>query len=223
VVGHDIALVIFDPCVAFLSRECNANSDADVRQVLAPLRALCEQAGCAAVLLRYLNKQSMNTNALYRGGGSIGFISAARSGLLAARDPEDDERLVLAHSKANLSRKAPSLAYRLHPVQVPDAGEQVRVEWLGETHPEASDLLQARSQGRSEQREECADWLRERLAGGNAVSFKLLRTEAEGFGWGERLVQRAGHDIGVDIQRGNRAGGGTLWSLKTLSQLAQVS
>ena len=40
----------------------------------------------------------------------IGIIGAARSGLLAARDPDDETRRVLAVTKANLAERAPSLA-----------------------------------------------------------------------------------------------------------------
>ena len=54
------------------------------------------------MLLRHLNKDAKGSNPLYRGGGSIAFIGAARSALVAARDPEEDDRLVLAHLKASV-------------------------------------------------------------------------------------------------------------------------
>ena len=71
--GKDIDLLVFDPGVAFLAGELNANRDQDVRRALAPLRAMLEDTGCAAVLIRHLNKDSKSSNAIYRGGGSIGF------------------------------------------------------------------------------------------------------------------------------------------------------
>ena len=46
-----------------------------------------------------------------------------------------------------------------------------------------------------------------------SVVFKVLATEAKRHGWGERLLQRAGDDLGVLKQRLNEQGAGTLWSL----------
>ena len=84
-----------DPLVAFFGSKTDAHRDQDVRRVLAPLAALAESTGAAVVAIRHLNK-NVGGNALYRGGGSIGFIAAAGSGLLVAKDPEDDARRVLA-------------------------------------------------------------------------------------------------------------------------------
>ncbi len=208
----NLALIVLDPGVAFIDGDLNTNNDAQVRQALAPLRGICEDTGCATVLLRHLNKDSKGSNPLYRGGGSIAFIGAARSGLLAARSPDDPDEMVLAHIKANVGPRAGSLAYQLKPVEVNGAGSQVRVEWLGASDYAAADLLQSQRQNRSPARSECSEWLRERI-NESAVAFKLLATEGKRHGWGERLLQRAGDDLGVVSQRTNVQGAGTLWSL----------
>ena len=85
---------------------------------------------------------------------------------------------------------------------------------LGESDHAARDLLGPKRQGRSEKREECGEWLRERLAGGITVARKVLVTEAARKGWSEFLVKRAAKDVGVVARRENRAQGGTLWSLE---------
>jgi len=213
VIAFDVGLIVLDPVGPFLDGEINVNRDANVRQALAPLRGICELTGASAVLLRHLNKDGRSSNALYRGGGSIAFIAAARSAMLCARDPNDDDQLILAHTKANVGRLAGSLAYRLEPVPVANAGEQVRIEWLGAADYAAADLLAVPREGRSEKREECAAWLREKLADGNMVARKALIAEAERNGWQEHLVKRAATDIGVVSQRENQIHGGTLWSL----------
>ena len=74
------ALLIIDPLVAYLDRAHNANSDQAVRRALAALTALGASTGVAIVVVRHLNK-SGGANPLYRGGGSIGIIGAARCGL----------------------------------------------------------------------------------------------------------------------------------------------
>ena len=66
-----------------------------VRRAFHALRGLAERTGVAIVAVRHLNKAS-GANPLYRGGGSIGIIGAARCGLLLAPDPDDPERRILA-------------------------------------------------------------------------------------------------------------------------------
>jgi len=56
-----------------------------VRQALSPLTALGAELGVAVLVVRHLNK-SGGSNALYRGGGSIGIIGAARVGAVIAQD-----------------------------------------------------------------------------------------------------------------------------------------
>src|SRR5215213_9478885 len=106
------ALLIIDPLVAFLARGHSADSDQGVRRAFHALKGLAERTGVAIVAVRHLNK-SMTANPLYRGGGSIGIIGAARCGLLLAPDPEDAERRILASTKDNLGLPPPSLAFRL--------------------------------------------------------------------------------------------------------------
>ena len=67
----------------------NFYRDQDVR-ALAPLARLAERLVVAVVIVRHLTKNSSEGNPLYRGGGSIGFVGAARSGLLIASDPDDE-------------------------------------------------------------------------------------------------------------------------------------
>ncbi len=115
VVRHfNAALLIIDPLVAYLDRAHNANSDQAVRRGLAALKALGERTGAAIIVVRHLNKTAA-ANPLYRGGGSIGIIGAARCGLLLARDPDDPHRRILAATKGNLAAPPPSLTFRLNP------------------------------------------------------------------------------------------------------------
>lgn len=88
-------------------------------------------------LVRHLNKKSGESNALYRGGGSIGIIGAARTGLVIAKAPEEMNRRVLAVTKCNVAREAPSMAFA---IETAPSGTSV-VEWLGECETSAGDLL----------------------------------------------------------------------------------
>jgi len=127
-------LVIVDPLMAYLGSATDSYRDQDVRQVLAPLSALADETGAAILIIRHLRKAAAD-QAVYRGGGSIGIIGAARSGLLIATDPDDRDQRVLASTKANLSRLAPSLRLRLV-----EAGGTARVEWGG-VSPHTAEVL----------------------------------------------------------------------------------
>jgi AAA domain len=108
-------LVIFDPFNAYIDAETNSYRDSDVRRLLAPLARIAQVTRAAFLFIRHPNK-AIGTPALYRGGGSIGIIGAARSGLVAGRDPASppgESRGALASVKNNLSAQVPSLAYQI--------------------------------------------------------------------------------------------------------------
>ena len=179
----DAALVIFDPLAAYLRQRKNANLDQNLRHTLTELKATAERTGAAIVVVRHLNK-SRSTNPLYRGHGGIGIIGAARSGLLLAADPDDPDRRVLAVSKGNLARPAPSLVFRLDD----ETGSGVtRVIWEGQSPWTATQLLQAQftEEGDATPSAVAAAraWLREALAGGPRLVTELRRdAAAQGIG-----------------------------------------
>lgn len=147
-------LVVIDPLMAALPTSLNAHRDQDVRSVLAPLSKLAENTSAAILMVRHLNKAG-GVSAVYRGGGSIGIIAAARTGLTLATDPklddadEDDGSRVLATSKCNVGRAAPSLRLRIVSAPSPAPGIEVaRAEW-GTTCKESADNLLQPSEERS--------------------------------------------------------------------------
>src|SRR5215218_7347773 len=81
------ALVVIDPLTAFLSEKTDSYKDQDVRRALAPLATLAERTRAAFLIVRHLTKAA-GGNTLYRGGGSIAIIGAARSGLVIAQAPK---------------------------------------------------------------------------------------------------------------------------------------
>jgi hypothetical protein len=171
VVRTNAALVIIDPLMAYLHLGHNANSDQHVRRAFASLKALGERTGAAIVVVRHLNK-STSSNPLYRGGGSIGIIGAARCGLLLAQDPEHPQRRILAATKGNLGRPPASLAFHLEPV--PALGV-ARVVWDEETPWTAEALLRATAEGEVGRSAlgEARAWLRQVLADGPRPATEL--------------------------------------------------
>jgi hypothetical protein len=205
----DVALLIIDPLVAFLSPRHNVNSDQAVRQAFHALKGLAERTGAAIVAVRHLNK-SMTGNPLYRGGGSIGIIGAARCGLLLAADPDDPERRILASTKDNLGHPPPSLAFRLEALPGSDVA---RVVWDGESQWKGDQLLRESAPGAASRSllTEAQEWLRTALTDGPRPGREILR-EASEAGFGRNLLYAARKIEGVRIGKERIAGGRWVWS-----------
>jgi AAA domain len=211
-------LVIIDPLTAFLGGEVNAHRDQDVRRVLFRLKVMAEETGCAVVCVRHLNKAT-GSSALYRGGGSIGIIGAARAGLLVGVDPDDEDRRVLAVSKSNLAVKAPSLAYRVVGASFRHGDEQIptaRIVWDGTSEHTADDLLGRPVERAAPKQEEAEAFLRNALAGGPRPRAWVEKgAKAKGISW--RTVERAKAALEVIVERrgepGKRGGGSYWWRL----------
>jgi hypothetical protein len=145
-------------------------------------------------MLRHLNKSS-STSALYRGGGSIGFVGVARSGLIVAHDPDAPERCVLASTKSNLGPPPPSLNYRL----VGCENGAARCEWEGRSAHTAATLveLQVSNEERSAVDEAIA-FLRDAMAVGVRLA-KDVQKEARDAGISERTLRRAREALGMTM------------------------
>lgn len=189
------ALVIIDPLMVYLGANVKSNNDQDVRRVLSPFTSMLARTRCACVVLRHLNKNA-GMSSLYRGGGSIGIIGAARFGLLLARDPKDESgrALVLAVQKNNIGMPATSLACRLENVPGTDVA---RVEWLGESAETATNLLSDVNRAGVQ---DAAGWLYDSLKAG-PVSTKDLQRSARDAGINWRTIEEAKRIMDVRSDR----------------------
>lgn len=210
ITAEDVSLVVVDVLMAYLSGKVDSHRDQDVRGVLHQLAAMAETTGCTVLLVRHLNKAG-GSNVLYRGGGSIGIVGAARAAFLVARDPDDNERRILACAKSNLAVEPPSLAYRLVSDEENDCA---RIEWeSGPVDLSAGDLLRTHDQDDRTERDEAVDWLLAFLthAGGSARAADVLKA-ARADGISERTLHRARKRADVGTQRSG-FGQGSSWYL----------
>jgi 5S rRNA maturation endonuclease (ribonuclease M5)/archaellum biogenesis ATPase FlaH len=189
-------LLVIDVVMAYLPDGTDSHKDQDIRRVLSRLAALADRTGCTILLLRHLNKAA-GRDPLYRGGGSIAIVGAARAGLLVAPDPDDPERRVLASVKSNLGPAPESLAYRLV-----DAGEHgcARVQWEGQTGHTARTLLAQPSADDDGAGTEAEQWLDDYLTEQGAVSSKTAKADAAKAGIRERTLKRASQSLGVIVE-----------------------
>jgi hypothetical protein len=212
-------LVVVDPLMAFLSANTNSHRDQDVRRALAPLASLAERTGASILVVRHLNKAAAN-NPLYRGGGSIGIIGAARMAFVVGKDPQDENHRVLASSKNNLAKPPKSLTFALE-----EAEGTVRVKWLGESEVSAHQLLATpRDEEHADAKKEAVQFLNEVLADG-AVASSQVKEEAEEAGISERTLWRARKVLGVLSYRegatGGRGKGKWLWKLPVVDLVGE--
>jgi hypothetical protein len=206
-------LVIVDPLMAYLGRDTNSYRDQDIRRALTPLAALADRCGFAVLIVRHLTKAPGGTP-LYRGGGSIGIIGAARIALLAGRDPHDDTRCVLVPLKSNLGPPPAGITYQIES----SSNGASRIVWGESTGLRADEVLAQPSSGdeRSALDEAC-DFLRDALANGAVAAKDLMGERRRQAGIAEVTLNRARRQLRVQSSP-NAFGGVRMLSLPVDSQ-----
>lgn len=193
-------LLVVDVLMAYLPTGTDSHKDQDVRRVLSRLSAMADETGCTVLLLRHLNK-AKGGDPMYRGGGSIGIVGAARAGMLVAADPDDDTGSVrvLASTKSNLGPPPESLRYRLV-----DAGTGVaRVDWLGVDERDARALLASPMDGEDRTRD-VDDWLADYLSDDRKATDIYSAADANGFT--KDQVKRAKKRLGIVAEKSSGSG-----------------
>jgi putative DNA primase/helicase len=199
------ALVILDPLMAYFAGSVDTNKDADVRRVLCRFKEMAERTDAAVLVVRHLNKL-VGGSALYRGGGSIGIIGAARSALLLGRHPDDSDVLVLAPVKCNWCQMPEALAFSHESV-----GETNRLAWAGEVALTADDVVTAPIEPRRGAIEKAEEFLLNKLSAGPVTHSQIL-SEAGAAGVSKRTLNRAKANLRIRSDKTD-FGGGWAWSL----------
>lgn len=203
-------LVVIDPLMAFLGRDTNSNRDHDVRRALAPVAIAADKFKFALLVVRHLNKATATANPLYRGGGSIAFIGAARAGMVVAEDPDDKDRRVVAPTKSNLGPRPTSLAFHIE-----TADDVPHIVWDGASEYLAETLLVQTSAEEHGQRAAAKQFLLEALRDG-AVESDRLKSQAEAMDIKWRTVWRAKSQLGIVARKLGYQGSWT-WELPKIA------
>lgn len=195
---HKIKFFVIDPLMAFLYG-ADANKDQEIRRVLYKLSKIAENNGCTIICMRHLNKGG-GGKAIYRGNSSIGVIGHARTGLLVAQDPDDEEKRVLAITKCNLAAKPKALRFILDPKD-----NVCRIGWMGTTHYTADDLVCQPTKEEKEQKEDNANktqiamTILEELLSEGPMEIKTCKKHCSDAGLSLRSVERAVKKLGLDM------------------------
>lgn len=188
-------LVVIDPLNAHLSTAIDSWKDHGIRRALAPLARMADELGCAVVIVVHLNKQK-GGDPLYRPGGSIGNVGAARSLLGFGRDPEDEDdgpRRLLGHLKSNWGRLAPTLAFEVQDaIVLDDQGAPIdtsKLKLLGEVGTAARAAFGHRPQ--DDRGGDCEEAIAAELADGPQASRTVKTAVMAELGVSEPTVKRA--------------------------------
>src|SRR5262245_3489912 len=169
-----------------------ANIDFKGRSTLAKI---ARDQNVAITVVRHVTKGSRE-KALYRGLGSIDITAACRSVLMVGRDPDSDDRRIVAHVKSNLAPLGPSLSYTI---------KDGKFEWSGEAPFTAEDLCRgAEDTATRSALKEAKDFLHEVLKKGPVLHQEVLR-QAKEQGIAERTLMRAKRSLQVRSKKSEKS------------------
>ena len=217
-----VKFVVLDAAKSSMDPKLDGYKDDHVRQFLEPLSAAADKYGITVVGLAHFGKaEGKDTGKLLL--GSIAWSQIARSVLSAAKD--DDGRLIVSNTKANLARGIVSREAHLvsRPVKLGDGTltELGAIEWGEFTDTVATELLDRQemdASGRSEIEAVVLDYLASN--GGSAPAKEVLKaTRAAGLD--DNAVKKARGKIGVETKKAGMSGG-WVWAIKPGKPFSKV-
>lgn len=219
-------LVYVDSLFSHLELDGEGRMPQQVRRALRPVVEMIGRTGVAFAAVRHWTKQ--NGPASMRALGSVELGNVARSVLSFGRHPDDEGRYVIAATKHNLSRPAPTVAYRIETLDATDDDEQTcevtRVLLEGEVEGVTADDLAMRQPADPDERGVAEDWLQDYLHDGEPHASAAIYAAARKDGIGSRAtLKRAARRLGVLMNRegfATKGGSQSVWTLPLGSRLA---
>ncbi len=198
------SLVVIDPIQAYIGAGVDMHRTNEVRPVLAALARLAEAHRCTMIVVRHLTKGQADKS-MYRGQGSIDFTAAARSVLLAGRDPKNPTQRVLAHLKCSNALEGPSLGYEIR---------EGKFHWTGLSDLTVETLLAPDSGGEDGEKatllREAEGVLREILSKGPVLALEVVEEVAKA-GISRATFRRAKATLKIKSERRGGIGGEGQW------------
>lgn len=180
----DVRLVVFDPGDSFLGDGINPNKAEQVRPVLQSLKKFCERLRITTIIVKHLNKSSMD-NALHRVAGTSAYTEVPRCVWFLLRDREDGERRKFLCGKMNVARIPPGSEFTIENDCIIWSANELAESANEAMGPTVHDDDMAKSKV-----EEAEDWLRLALADGS-VKANTLFDESTKHGIKRRTLNRA--------------------------------
>src|SRR5918992_3641686 len=202
-----IILLVVDPLLAFTGK-ADTHKTAEVRGLLSPIAAMAGGGRRALFSVIHPNKNSSETNLIYRISASLDFAAAARSVMVVAKHPDNPDQRVMATVKCNLSAHPEPMAFGFT--------HDGCFAWRGVTELDMSRLMASADREDSSALDEAKQFLQEVLADGEMPARDVLG-EARECSIHEKTLRRAVKDLGIDVVRvgeqGKKGGGRWVWRL----------
>lgn len=178
-----VRLVVIDPVANHIGAR-NSNSDAEVRDAIAPLNVLADELGALVIGVRHPGK-ARDRGALASILGSVAWVDTPRAVVMVAADNEDEFVRHVQVVAGNRSLNGSAQAFRIEAVPVERLSEPITLAVpLGESSKSVEALLEAPvSNSRT----------------GNARERILEILEAEGEQESDALDERVAREAGLAI------------------------
>lgn len=139
-----VGLLIIDPIANHIG-SVNSNSDAEVRDAIAPLNKLADDLGCLLIGVRHPGKDR-SRGALASILGSTAWVDTPRAVVMIAVDDRDEDVRHIQCVAGNRSRNGKAQSFRIDAVEVPGLTEPITVARdLGESDKSVDALLDTRT------------------------------------------------------------------------------
>lgn len=215
--GRRYCAVIIDPLTAFYSLNYDSGRNAEIRMMMSPLQDLARRWDFALIGIDHFKKDASVANILHMIGGSVGLPAAARSVLMIAIDPEDEDRRLLMCAKQNLGRRPDyALPYSVQPATVkgPD-GDSIHtssIRWHHELLEGVSpeDIILSHRE-RGGKLTDAMSFLRDVLEEGEPCTQKEIERMAKLRGLSMKTVRRAKKELQIMSRKEPGSDGGWVW------------
>lgn len=185
-------LLILDPLFAYVPSGQDMYKPNVIRQLLSFLKEIAEAGDTAVLIIRHLTK-AKHDKAIYRGGGSMDVIGAARSAFLVCEHPNDSDTKLVVHIKHNIAPRGQTQTYELY---AEEEGEMALLNWLGPSDITIDDLISPTEGKRMSALDEAVQFLRVFLKNGPEPTTTVEK-EAAARDISEKTLERARRSLGV--------------------------
>jgi putative DNA primase/helicase len=211
-------LLMVDPLVAHLPIQIDSHKAQHVRQVLAPLAHLAEDAQLAVVAVVHFNG-SQSADVRSRISGSKALRDASRSVIVCGRDPEDQSQFVMVQDKNSFGpRPTTGHCYEIEEAVVERDGvtfKTSKIRWGERIEIDAPAMLAPAPKERGTPKLDAAkDMLNEMLAAGPQLRLDIeIEAKHRDISW--RTVMTAKAELKIadrqEHEEGKRGAGPSVW------------
>ena len=188
----EFGLLVIDPIGSYMAGK-DSHRDSDVRELLRPLGVLAEKHRIAVLLIAHLNKSSVQT-AMNRVTGAKAFVAAARLAWLVAKDPKDQDTVLVVQLKTNITERLDGLSYHVVKEVLPSGAEVSKIVWDDLPVKLTADELLRRPTAEKD------------APPGAAATSRRVAAAAAG-GWAGSSTGAAGGNRPAAVQHGHREAG----------------